>query len=263
VRLKEIWLQPFTPSEVFIRALLLRFSQAGTIVLTGYWNKNASLCFSGAFLFGLAVVLLVLPVAQASAKDRLSAISGQAAHQPQLTKLALSYGDPWTGLRQASNVRYEAPVSEMSEINPRFFRRVLDYPTREKPGTIVIDTRERYLYFVEGQGKAIRYGIGVGRPGFEWSGIKQVSAKSEWPEWRPPAEMLARRPDLPVWMAGGSSNPLGARAIYLGSSLYRIHGSNEPETIGQAVSSGCIRMRNADVIDLYDRVKIGSRVIVI
>jgi lipoprotein-anchoring transpeptidase ErfK/SrfK len=246
-----------------MRALLLRFSQAGTIVLTGPWNKNAPLCSSGALLFGLAALLLAFPAAQASAKDLLRANTDRAAHQLQPTKFAPLYGDPWTGLRQASNTRYEAPTSGISESDPRFFRRVLDYPTREKSGTIVIDTRGRYLYFVEGQGKAIRYGIGVGRPGFEWNGIKQVSAKSEWPEWRPPAEMLARRPDLPVWMAGGPSNPLGARAIYLGSSLYRIHGSNEPETIGQAVSSGCIRMRNADVIDLYDRVKIGSRVIVI
>jgi lipoprotein-anchoring transpeptidase ErfK/SrfK len=148
-------------------------------------------------------------------------------------------------------------------MDPRFFRRVLDYPTREKPGSIVIDTRERYLYYVEYKGKAIRYGIGVGRPGFEWAGVKTVSQKKEWPEWRPPAEMLARRPDLPIYMGGGSDNPLGARAIYLGPSLYRIHGSNEPSTIGLAVSSGCIRMRNEDVIDLYDRVKIGTRVVVI
>jgi lipoprotein-anchoring transpeptidase ErfK/SrfK len=226
-------------------------------------NKNAPFCSSGAFLFGLSILLLGFPGPQASAKDRLSAISDRAAYQLQPTKLPPLYGDPWTGLRQASNVRYEASTSEMSGMDSRFSRRVLDYPTSEKSGTIIIDTRERYLYFVKDRGKAIRYGIGVGRPGFEWNGIKQVSAKSEWPEWRPPAEMLARRPDLPVWMAGGPSNPLGARAIYLGSSLYRIHGSNEPETIGQAMSSGCIRMRNADVIDLYDRVKIGSRVIVI
>ena len=229
-------------------------------MLTGPWNKKAPLRSSGAFLFGLAVVLLAFPVAQASAEDLLSAISGRSGPQPQLTTMLPSYGDPWSGLRQASDVRYEAPTSEM---NPRFFRRVLDYPTREKPGSIVIDTRGRYLYYVERQGKAIRYGIGVGRPGFEWAGVKTVSQKKEWPEWRPPADMLARRPDLPIYMAGGSENPLGARAIYLGPSLYRIHGSNEPGTIGLAVSSGCIRMKNEDVIDLYDRVKIGTRVVVI
>ena len=229
-------------------------------MLTGQWNKKAPLGSSGAFLFGLAIVLLALPVAQASAEDRLSAISGRSGPQPQLITTLPSYGDPWSGLRQASDVRYEAPTSEM---NARFSRRVLDYPTREKPGSIVIDTRGRYLYYVERQGKAIRYGIGVGRPGFEWAGVKTVSQKKEWPEWRPPADMLARRPDLPIYMAGGSDNPLGARAIYLGPSLYRIHGSNEPRTIGLAVSSGCIRMKNEDVIDLYDRVKIGTRVVVI
>ncbi len=233
-------------------------------MLTGPRNKKVPLHACGAFFFGLAVVLLALPVAQASAEDRLSTISGRSNLQPRLIKMLPSYGDPWSGLRHASivrpDVRYEAPTSEM---DPRFFRRVLDYPTREKPGSIVIDTRGRYLYYVEHQGRAIRYGIGVGRPGFEWAGVKTVSQKKEWPEWRPPAEMLARRPDLPIYMAGGSDNPLGARAIYLGPSLYRIHGSNEPSTIGLAVSSGCIRMRNEDVIDLYDRVKIGTRVVVI
>jgi lipoprotein-anchoring transpeptidase ErfK/SrfK len=244
--------------------LLLRFSQAGTIVRTGPWNKKAPLYSRGTYRFGLAVVLLALSVAQASAEDLLSANSGRSGYQPQLATMLPSYGDPWSGLRHASDVRsdvrYEAPTSEM---NPRFSRRVLDYPTREKPGSIVIDTRGRYLYYVERQGKAIRYGIGVGRPGFEWAGVKAVSQKKEWPEWRPPADMLARRPDLPTYMAGGSDNPLGARAIYLGPSLYRIHGSNEPGTIGLAVSSGCIRMKNEDVIDLYDRVKIGTRVVVI
>jgi lipoprotein-anchoring transpeptidase ErfK/SrfK len=241
--------------------LLLRFSQAGTIVLTGPWNKKATLRSSGTFLFGLAVGLLALPVTPASAKDLHSVNSGPVGYQPQPTTVLSSYGDPWGGLRQASDARYETPTSE--EMDPRFFRRVLDYPTREKPGAIVIDTRGRYLYYVEPQGKAIRYGIGVGRPGFEWAGVKTVSQKKEWPEWRPPADMLARRPGLPIYMVGGSDNPLGARAIYLGPSLYRIHGSNEPATIGLAVSSGCIRMKNEDVIDLYDRVKIGTRVVVI
>ena len=131
------------------------------------------------------------------------------------------------------------------------------------PGTIVISTSARRLYYVTRPGEAIEYGIGVGRPGFEWTGTKRVTAKREWPSWTPPAEMLRRRPDLPRYMSGGPDNPLGARALYLGSSLYRIHGSNEPETIGQAVSSGCIRMTNADVIDLYNRVKVGAKVVVL
>ena len=118
------------------------------------------------------------------------------------------------------------------------------------------------MYYVLGDGKAIRYGVGVGRPGFEWSGTKTITAKREWPDWRPPSEMLKRRPDLPRYMPGGPENPLGARAMYLGSSLYRIHGSNEPDTIGQAVSSGCIRMLNDDVVDLYSRATVGAQVIV-
>ena len=130
-------------------------------------------------------------------------------------------------------------------------------------GTIIINTAERMLYYVLGGGQAIRYGIGVGRVGFTWAGVTKVSAKKEWPEWTPPSEMLARRPDLPRHMKGGLDNPLGARAMYLGSSLYRIHGSNEPETIGQAVSSGCFRMTNEDVIDLYGRVNIGAKVVVL
>jgi lipoprotein-anchoring transpeptidase ErfK/SrfK len=131
------------------------------------------------------------------------------------------------------------------------------------PGTVVINTTERRLYLVLGGGQALRYGIGVGRVGFTWAGVTRVSAKKEWPGWTPPAEMIRRRPDLPHHMKGGVDNPLGARAMYLGSSLYRIHGSNEPETIGQAVSSGCFRMTNEDVVDLYGRVSIGAKVVVL
>jgi lipoprotein-anchoring transpeptidase ErfK/SrfK len=147
--------------------------------------------------------------------------------------------------------------------DPKYEKQMVDYDGRERAGTIIIDTPNKFLYLVQGDGKALRYGIGVGRPGFTWSGIKQVSAKREWPDWTPPAEMLVRRPDLPRHMEGGPQNPLGARAMYLGSSLYRIHGSNEPWTIGTNVSSGCIRMRNEDVIDLYDRVNVGAKVVVI
>ena len=148
-------------------------------------------------------------------------------------------------------------------MDPRYLKRVVDYDGPEKPGTVIIDTPNRFLFLVEEDGRATRYGIGVGRPGFTWAGVKHITQKREWPDWRPPEEMLRRRPDLPTFMAGGPNNPLGARAMYLGSSLYRIHGSNEPWTIGQAVSSGCIRMRNEDVIDLYQRVNVGTKVVVI
>jgi lipoprotein-anchoring transpeptidase ErfK/SrfK len=148
-------------------------------------------------------------------------------------------------------------------VDPRYMKQVVNYMGKEPAGTIIIDTPQRFLFLVQGNGRAIRYGIGVGKPGFTWAGVKQISRKAEWPDWRPPEEMLKRRPDLPPFMAGGPNNPLGARAMYLGSSLYRIHGSNEPWTIGHAVSSGCIRMRNEDVTDLYERVKVGTRVVVI
>ena len=148
-------------------------------------------------------------------------------------------------------------------IDPRYDRQAVDYRSDEPAGTIVIDTPNKFLYLVEGGGRALRYGIGVGRPGFTWAGVKTITAKKEWPDWRPPADMLERRPDLPRYMPGGIDNPLGARAMYLGSTLYRIHGSNEPWTIGTNVSSGCIRMRNEDVTDLYNRVKVGTKVVVI
>ena len=165
-----------------------------------------------------------------------------------------------------SSNRYAPDASldiERPPLDPKFLPQRVTYNGSEKPGTIIIDTPSRHLYIVLEDRQAMRYGIGVGRPGFTWAGMKQVSAKREWPDWTPPEDMLRRRPDLPHFMAGGPENPLGARAIYLGSSLYRIHGSNEPWSIGQAVSSGCIRMRNEDVIELYERVKVGTKVVVI
>ncbi len=141
-------------------------------------------------------------------------------------------------------------------------RQMVSFDPKYPAGSVVVNTAERRLYYVTTPGQAVRYGVGVGRDGFQWSGVKVVSAKKEWPSWTPPAQMLKRRPDLPRYMPGGLDNPLGARAMYLGSSLYRIHGSNEPETIGQAVSSGCIRMTNDDVTDLYNRVKVGAKVYV-
>ena len=141
-------------------------------------------------------------------------------------------------------------------------RTTVNYAGTYAPGTIVVNTSERRLYLVLQNGQALRYGIGVGRDGFRWGGVHKITAKKEWPDWTPPSQMLARRPDLPRHMKGGVENPLGARAMYLGSTLYRIHGSNEPETIGQAVSSGCFRLTNEDVIHLYDRVRVGAKVIV-
>ena len=186
------------------------------------------------------------------------------------------YGEPprqdYSGREQSIQPMYagRAPVDPRLEqqaagyqLDPRFQRQEVAYNGTEKTGTIVIDTPNHFLYLVEGDGRAVRYGIGVGRPGFTWSGTHAVSAKKEWPDWVPPDEMLKRQPYLPHFVAGGPGNPLGARALYLGSTIYRIHGSNEPWTIGKNVSSGCIRMRNADVEDLYERVKVGTKVIVL
>ena len=165
---------------------------------------------------------------------------------------------------RVSDGRGLAPVALQRQAKVRALPRTeVAYAGKEKPGTVVIDTNARTLTLVEQNGRAIRYGVGVGREGYGWKGVQPVSAKREWPDWRPPADMLARRPDLPVHMAGGPDNPLGARALYLGDTLYRIHGSNEPESIGERVSSGCIRMTNEDVIDLYDRVPVGAKVVVL
>ncbi|MGD0639417.1 MAG: L,D-transpeptidase [Roseiarcus sp.] len=172
-----------------------------------------------------------------------------AASQPPAKQVVAS-------LAQPQPVGIEAAPSE------EYLRHEVDYSGPERPGTIVIDTPNKFLFLVLPQGRAIRYGVGVGRPGFEWSGVKTITRKAEWPDWTPPPEMMLRRPDLPSHMDGGPENPLGARALYLGSSMYRIHGTNEPTTIGQNVSSGCIRMMNEDVIDLYERVRVGTKVIV-
>jgi lipoprotein-anchoring transpeptidase ErfK/SrfK len=148
-------------------------------------------------------------------------------------------------------------------IAPFLQRQIVAYPNKEPAGTVIVDTPHTFLYLTLGDGKALRYGIGVGRKGFTWSGIEHISRKSEWPDWTPPTEMIARQPYLPRWVGGGPGNPLGARALYLGSTDYRIHGTNDPASIGTQVSSGCIRLRNADVIDLYRRVSIGTKVIVL
>jgi len=173
----------------------------------------------------------------------------QAAIDPDITSRLPMDDRPETGPRR--------------ELPPQFRRTTVDYRTREPAGTIIVDTQNTYLYLVLGGGKAIRYGIGVGREGFTWAGTERVTRMAEWPDWHPPAEMIERQPYLPRFMAGGEGNPLGARALYLGKTIYRIHGTNQPSTIGTFVSSGCIRLTNEDVIDLYYRVKVGTRVVVL
>jgi len=187
---------------------------------------------------------------------------GQRYPQPPVYQQQPSY-EPARTLPSMPQQQEDASDPTQRPFDPKFEKQLVDYQGKESAGTIVVDTPNKFLFLVEGNGKALRYGIGVGRPGFTWAGVKTISAKKEWPDWTPPSEMLARRPDLPRHMEGGPQNPLGARAMYLGSSLYRIHGSNEPWTIGTNVSSGCIRMRNEDVIDLYGRVNVGTRVIVL
>jgi lipoprotein-anchoring transpeptidase ErfK/SrfK len=159
-----------------------------------------------------------------------------------------------------------APAEEAApaaQLDPRFERQIVNFPTQEKPGTIIVDTPNTFLYYVLGNGQAIRYGIGVGREGFTWSGVKHVARKAEWPDWYPPQEMIDRQPYLPRMTAGGPGNPLGARAIYIGGTVYRIHGTNDPSTIGKDVSSGCIRLTNENVEDLYSRVQVGAKVVVL
>lgn len=173
-----------------------------------------------------------------------------------------SFGSRVSRPAQPSSKHAVTGLNEQS-LPPHLRRKRVSYRTSETPGTIVVDTPDRFLYLVLGQGKAIRYAIGVGREGFAWAGRVRITRKAEWPNWRPPKEMLARDPSLPEFMPGGLDNPLGARALYLGNTLYRIHGTDEPSTIGRFVSSGCIRMLNADVIDLYNRVSVGTRVVVL
>lgn len=204
------------------------------------WVRAASI--------GLGLVLSLSSVAPAFAANNLSFIYNPP---PGLT---MTTGKPTNGLQlRTGKVR----------LDPKFMRQVVGYAGPEKPGTVIVHTGKKFLYLVLGKGKAMRYGIGTARDGFEWAGTHKLTNKREWPSWTPPAEMRKRQPGLPAHMEGGVNNPLGARALYIGSTLYRIHGTNEPWSIGQNVSSGCIRMVNDDVIDLYARVKIGAKVIVL
>jgi lipoprotein-anchoring transpeptidase ErfK/SrfK len=216
-------------------------------------------------------MVVVAPVQQSRAAlggGFVEFLFGERSQQPQVSfptptdrrgRPIYANADPHAGteqqLPQAGTPRFD--------IDQRYARQEVDYRTAEEPGTVVIDTNNKLLYLVEPNGKAMRYGIGVGRPGFTWAGTHKVTAKREWPDWIPPKEMLERQPYLPHRMIGGPNNPLGARALYLGSTLYRIHGTNEDWTIGTNVSSGCIRLRNADVEDLYERVPVGAKVVVL
>jgi lipoprotein-anchoring transpeptidase ErfK/SrfK len=203
---------------------------------------------AGACLFALAALW-----SGAANADPFSFFS----RNPQVASIAPQQTSPAVTAPQAINPGTEAQLPEQLR------RRIVGFPTREAPGTIIVDTPHTFLYYVLGNGKAIRYGIGVGRQGFTWSGVKSVVRKAEWPDWIPPEDMLKRQPYLPRFMAGGPGNPLGARAMYIGGTVYRIHGTNAPSTIGKHMSSGCIRMLNADVVDLFNRVNLGAKVIVL
>jgi lipoprotein-anchoring transpeptidase ErfK/SrfK len=207
-------------------------------------NTNHLIRAAGAAL-ALAGAALWSTAAQSQTQSQMMAMSVES-------NAALAYQGVAS---DEAGVKAEAPA--------RLRRQIVDYTSAEAPGTIIIDTPNTYLYFVLGGGKAVRYGIGVGREGFTWSGVKTIERKSEWPDWIPPTDMLQRQPYLPRFMAGGPGNPLGARAMYLSGTVYRIHGTNAPATIGKHVSSGCIRMANEDVIDLYSRTRVGTKVVVL
>ena len=180
---------------------------------------------------------------------------------------AVAQAPQGSGTRPDQNMEPDQPgyvaTSDQEQLPSKYQKQVVFYRTTEPPGTIIVNTPERFLYLVMPDNRAMRYGIGVGRQGFQWYGLKSIERKSEWPDWTPPPEMIERQPYLPRWMAGGPGNPLGARALYVSGTVYRIHGTNQPWTIGSAVSSGCFRLTNPDVTDLYDRVPVGTRVVVL
>jgi lipoprotein-anchoring transpeptidase ErfK/SrfK len=211
--------------------------------MASLFNRRLSLRATSALAFASALMLAPIALPSAAHAQAL----GYATTQPD--------GFP-------TDEAMTAPADE-SAVPERFRRQVVAFNSAEAPGTIVIDTGNTALYLVMGQGKAMRYGVGVGREGFTWSGVQTITRKAEWPDWHPPAEMIGRQPYLPRFMAGGPGNPLGARAMYLGSSVYRIHGTNDPSTIGKFVSSGCIRLTNEDVSDLFSRVNVGTKVVVL
>ena len=223
----------------------MRIALGQVMTQTFAGNRRFSLRATGALVLGAAMMLSPALLSSASA---------------QLLGYASTSQTPFP----SDEVMVQpADAGDGSVLPERLQRAVVAFNTREAPGTIVIDTGNTQLYYVLGQGRAIRYGVGVGRDGFTWSGVQTVTRKAEWPDWHPPAEMIARQPYLPRFVAGGPGNPLGARAMYLGSSVYRIHGTNDPSTIGKFVSSGCIRLTNEDVTDLFSRVNVGTKVVVL
>ena len=228
----------------------MRIALGQTMAQTFAGNRRLSLRATGALVLGAALMLSPALLSSASAQ-----ILGYAS-TPQTPF-------PSNNMMLAPAQPADEGDGSASVVPERLRRAIVGFDTSEAPGTIVIDTGNTALYYVLGQGRAVRYGVGVGREGFTWSGVQTISRKAEWPDWTPPAEMIARQPYLPRFVAGGPGNPLGARAMYLGSSAYRIHGTNDPSTIGKFVSSGCIRLTNEDVTDLFSRVNVGTKVVVL
>lgn len=299
IRFRPGGIDPATSSEYVMRHNILprTLPRAGALLPAGFRHARAA---APAIALGLAVILSGMQPAAAQSRYSTppkAVLSGDLA-SPWILQLNNRNGYNQQNTvqpRRHSNVTRQAPAQRQSARNaagvqqaairpavvpqpapkpasqdgldPKFLPQLVSYGGKHAPGTIVIDTSARFLYLVEEDGLARRYGVGVGREGFEWSGVEKVTRKAEWPEWRPPEQMRERERkkgrELPVVMAGGPDNPLGARALYLGGTLYRIHGTNQPWSIGQALSSGCIRMRNEDVIDLYERVKVGTKVVVL
>jgi lipoprotein-anchoring transpeptidase ErfK/SrfK len=233
--------------EQSIIVMRIALGQVMTQTLAG--TRRLSRRATGALVLGTALLLSPALLESASAQ-----LLGYAPNAP----MAFPSDNMMVAPAQPEDDGDSAAV-----VPERLKRAIVAFNTQEAPGTIVIDTGNTYLYYVLGQGRAVRYGVGVGREGFTWSGVQSISKKTEWPDWTPPSEMIARQPYLPRFVAGGPGNPLGARAMYLGSSIYRIHGTNDPSTIGKFVSSGCIRLTNEDVADLFSRVTIGTKVVVL
>ena len=231
---------------------MMRIALGQIMAQTFAGNRRLPLRATGALVFGAALMLSPALLSSASAQALGYASAPQSVFPSDNIMLA--------PIEPALTDEGDGSASVLPE---RLRRAVVAFDTREAPGTVIIDTGNTALYFVLGQGRAVRYGVGVGREGFTWSGVQTISRKAEWPDWHPPAEMIARQPYLPRFVAGGPGNPLGARAMYLGSSVYRIHGTNDPSTIGKFVSSGCIRLTNEDVTDLFSRVNVGTRVVVL
>jgi lipoprotein-anchoring transpeptidase ErfK/SrfK len=227
--------------------------RTGHVMSQAFYENRRPLRGSNALIFTAAVIFASIMGATGASAQAL----GYASAPVFPGEESSSVGAP------PSVMTEEDDTGSIRTIPERLRRTVVSYATSEAPGTVIIDTGNTALYYVLGQNRAVRYGVGVGREGFTWSGVQTISRKAEWPDWHPPAEMIARQPYLPRFMAGGPGNPLGARAMYLGGTVYRIHGTNDPSTIGKFVSSGCIRLTNEDVSDLFSRVNVGTKVVVL